>query len=458
MKILLIAPASGVWSGIGKKRMLDGRTFRFSLLSILTVAGLTPEGHEIRLVDEQVEDIPFGEKFDLVGVTAMTATAPRAYEISGYFRGKGVPVILGGFHPSLNPGEASQKSDAVVVGPASGAWPQAVKDAQEGKLKKIYYGKFDGHARVELPRQLMKRKKYLTANATYATLGCTHTCSYCSISAFYGAKRFHRDIGDVVDEVRGFREEFFMLLDDNLTQDREYAMELFRALAPLKKKWVTQASIEIADDGGLLSCMSAAGCTGIFAGLESFSKAALESQNKNIKPPEKYREAVKKLHSHGIYVEAGVMLGFDTDTKDVFADTLRMLDETGIDVIQVSIVTPLPGTRHFEDMKPRIRDFNWEHYGFKHAVFEPANMSAGELEAGSHWLIRNYYSPIRILKRIPGWLKVKGGIINIWYPLLLSLAYFERALSFKLKGYNPAANTGKTGSFSRALKKEFIKI
>lgn len=454
MKILLVAPSSGVWNGIGKRKIFDGRTFRFSLLPLLTVAALTPGRHDITLVDEQVEDIPQDQDFDMVGITVMTATSSRAYEISAAFRKKGVPVVLGGFHPSLNQDEALGHADAIVIGPAYKAWPEAVADAEAGRLKKRYYGIFDGKTRIRLPRNLMKPGKYITPNATCATLGCTNTCSFCSISAFYGAKRHYRGIGDVADEIAGFKDRFFMLLDDNLTQDRDYAIRLFKAIAPLEKKWVTQASIEIADDPGLLEAMAGAGCIGVFAGLESFSMAALASQNKNIKPPEKYREAVRKLHAHGMYVEAGVMLGFDVDTCDTFRDTLHMLDEAGIDVIQASIVTPLPGTRYFKDMEHRITDRNWEHYGFKHAVFTPAHMTQDELEAGSHWLIREFYSLFRIIRRIPGWLAVKDGYRNFWYPLLLNLAYFERTISFKLKGHDPA---GKRKGLAGRLKGIFVR-
>ncbi len=439
MKILLILPASGLWRGIGRKKLFNGKTFRFSLLSLLTIAALTPAGNSIRIIDEQIENPP-DEEFDIVGISVMTATAPRAYEISSYYRKKGSIVVLGGFHPTLNPAEAQSHADAIVVGHAYGAWQKLISDASHGVVKKIYRGFSMDSVPVPavpelLPRELMKRNHYLTVNATYATLGCRNSCSFCSINSFNNSGRFLRRIEHVAHEISTFKSRFFMFMDDNLTQDREYALELFGALAGLKKKWVTQASIEIADDPELLSMMSNAGCIGIFTGLETFSGKALKSHNKNIKSPESYCAAVEKIHACGIYVESGIMFGFDTDNRGVFSETLASLEKIGVDVIQASIVTPMPGTDLFKKMEARIKDRNWENYDFKHVVFEPALMSGEELSAGVQWLRREFYTPLRILRRLWRWIKMPG--LNFFYPLFLNIAYYGRAKSFKLKGYDP---------------------
>ncbi len=438
MKILLIAPSSGHWKGLGKKPFFNGKTFRFSMLSLLSVAALTPDEHEVIIIDEQVDDIPQDGNFDLVGITVMTATAPRAYEICHIFRRRSIPVVLGGFHPTFNIEEAGQHADCVVAGTAAGAWTKLLIDSANGQLKKIYHGDPNAAIPVSLPKHLLNKSKYISVNTIYATLGCRNECSFCSITAFYKGQRYQRPAEEVIANLRSFKEKFFMFIDDNLTQDRDYILQLLESITPLKKKWATQASIEIADDPQLLSAMHRAGCVGVFIGLESFSESALCSQNKRIKLPRYYKEAVRKIHDHGIVVEAGLIFGFDTDSVGIFEETLKVLDDIGMDAMQASILTPLPGTRLFEEMKDQIVDFNWEHYDYKYAVYDPALMSREELKAGLEWINKRFYSPWRILKRFFGWIFMPGGYRNFFIPLFLNIAYWGRQFQFKVKGYNPA--------------------
>jgi radical SAM superfamily enzyme YgiQ (UPF0313 family) len=438
MRILLIAPASGHWRGLGRRRVFNGRTFRFSMLSLLSVAALTPGGHTVRLIDEQLDEIPWGDPVDLVGITVMTATAPRAYEICRRFRAQGVPVVLGGFHPTFNIDEALQHAAAVVAGPAADAWPAAVEDAALGRLKPVYRGNPDAPVPQSLPRHLLNPRGYVSLQTCYATLGCRNRCAFCSITAFYEGRRYQRDITDIVRHLESFDDRFFMFIDDNLTQDRDYALRLFRAIAPLKKLWATQASVEIADDPELVAAMSDAGCVGVFIGLESFSEHALCSQNKTIRPPEYYREAVQTLHRHGMVVEAGLIFGFDGDGPEVFESTLAMLEDLGVDVMQASILTPLPGTRLFNEMRGRIVDVDWSHYDYKWAVFEPARMTRTDLMAGLEWINKRFYSPGRILRRLARWLTMPRGLGRFHIPLLLNAAYWGRQFQFGVKGYNPA--------------------
>ena len=433
MKILLISPSSGHWRGLGKKKVFNGKTFRFSMLSLLTVAALTPEEHVLKLIDEQVDDIPENENFDLVGITMMTATAPRAYELCQYFRERSVPVVVGGFHPTFNIEEANQYADAVVVGPAAGAWPQVLKDVEAKNLKKVYYGNPGEEMPAKLPKHLLNKSAYISVHTTYATLGCRNECAFCSITAFYGGQRYQRKIDDVVNELQSFDEKFFMFIDDNLTQDRQYILDLLKAITPLKKKWVTQASVEIADDAELLGAMRESGCAGVFIGLESFSESALCSQNKRIKSPQYYRESVRRIHDYGIFVEAGLIFGFDTDTAEVFESTLNMLDEIGD--IPVSVQTKLlrAGTKLFEQMKDRITDFNWEHYDYKYAVFKPAQMTQQDLEAGLQWINKKFYSSLRIVKRMLRWPAMPPGFKNMYFASALNIAYWGRQFQFKVR-------------------------
>ncbi len=439
MNILLIAPAAGNWRQIGRRRLFNGKTFRFSMLPLLTVASLSPRDARITLIDEQIDDLPDGP-FDLVGITAMTALAPRAYELCRHFRARGAKVVMGGYHASLNPEDALQHADAVVVGPAYGAWEQLCADLRNGALQRVYRGHFDAAAPRTLPRHLLQSRRYVTANATFATMGCRNHCRFCSIRAVHEGRFYARPVAEVVEEVAAFDGPFFMFVDDNLTQDRGYALELFRALKPLKKRWVTQAAVRTAEDAELLTAMQRAGCFGVFVGLETFNDDALTAQAKaDINSPARYRAAIAAFHAQGIYVEAGVMVGFDADTVDVFARTARMLEEVGVDAIQLAIVTPLPGTPLHKEMGERIFDANFEHYDFRHVVFTPKRMRSEELQAGADWIIRRFYSPSHILRRLTRWLTMPRGVRTAVYPLALNLAYYGRVKTFGIRGYDPAA-------------------
>jgi len=438
MKILLISPASGHWRQIGRRKLFNGKTFRFSMLSLLTVAKLSPPDAQIRLVDEQIEDIPVNDRYDVVGITCMTATAPRAFELCAYFKKRHIPVVLGGFFPSLNPQAALEHADAVVVGPAFEAWPRLCEDICSNRLERIYYGNPAGAVPATLPREMIQTGKYSTPNATYATMGCKNKCRFCSISAVYTAHHYTRPVDEVIGEIASFDSKFFMFVDDNLTQNRDYVLALLDKLAPLKKRWITQASIEIANDEELLTALAGAGCVGLFIGLETFNTHNLDQTEKGFNVPEKYKRAIGTIHRHGIFVESGVIFGFDNDTPVVFATTLKMLEKIGIDAIQVSILTPLPGTALYEEMKDRMIDDDYEHYDYRHVVFQPKQMYAEQLQAGADWVIRKYYAPWRILKRTLRWLCNPKGLSHFVYPFVLNWAYFGRTVAFGIKGYNPA--------------------
>lgn len=438
MRILLIAPASGPWRKLPKDGLFSGKTFRFSMLSLLSVARLSPPDARVRIVDEQVEDAPMEGKFDLVGITCMTATAPRAYELADHFRSRGISVVLGGFHPTLNPDEALGHSDAVVIGPAYGAWERAVADAERGHLEARYYGDPTGPAPADLPRQLIETDKYLTVNAVFASMGCARGCRFCSIAAFSRCRRMARPVNEVTGEIASFRKRFFIFVDDDLTQDRIYALQLMEALAPLGKRWVTQVSADAARDPELLDAMAAAGCIGVFVGVETFRKEALAGQGKEANRPEQYREAVRAFHRRGMFVEAGIMFGFDGDRPPVFRETLDALEHIGIDAIQASILTPLPGTPLHEEMHGRIVDWDWSHYDYRHAVYTPLGMTREQLQDGADWIIRAYYTPWRIMRRVVRWLCMPGSWRMLVYPLGLNLAYLGRVIRFGIKGRDPA--------------------
>jgi radical SAM superfamily enzyme YgiQ (UPF0313 family) len=440
MKILLIAPASGKWRNIGRAPVFNGRTFRFSLLSLLSVAAETPPDIEVQIIDEQIERIPWDEPVDLVGITCMTAAAPRAYEIAAQFRKRGVPVVLGGMHPSLCAEEAVLHAEAVVAGDAEGLWPRVIEEVCAGRSRGIYRNPTPPvlGALRRPPRHLLRQRGYAPLDAVQATRGCPHGCEFCSVAAYHRRIHRQRPVGEVADEIAGLPGRFFVFADDNLIADRAYARSHFAALRPLGKRWITQASVDMADDDAFVRLAAEAGCVGIFLGIETFSAANLDAVRKTCNHVDRYRAAIRRLHAHGIGVEAGIVLGFPHDQPDVFERTLRFLDELEVDVVLPSILTPLPGTPLFAQMDQRILDRDWTHYDFDHAVFRHPNMSTEDLEAGQAWLTREFYRPWRIARRVWRQLWRPRPFAALPFMAVVNAAFYGRVVRWHLRGWNPA--------------------
>jgi radical SAM superfamily enzyme YgiQ (UPF0313 family) len=416
---------------------------RFSVLPLTVVAALTPPEHEVVLCDENVEPLDFDADCDLVGVTFMTALAPRAYEIAAEFRKRGRVTVAGGYHPTFRPEEAAEHFDAVVAGEAEGAWQRVLDDAAAGRAHGVYRN--DGPcdmAAVPVPRRDLTdrtRDLYVTTNAVQTGRGCTHGCRYCSIAAFHGKTHRNRPLDAVLEELRALPRDM-MFVDDNIIADPDYARKLFRAMAPMKKRWVSQCSIEIADDPELLKLARKAGCRGLFIGVETMSEENLAAMDKGFNRAASYHRRIGAVRRAGIGVIAGMIVGLDGDDVGVFERTLRFLGRTRIDSLQLNIMTPLPGTPLFDAYEEagRVADRNWSHYDFRHVVMKPAKMTAGELQDGADWLYAQFYRLDRIL-----WRFARGvfsvGLVPAWVSLRLNLTYRHDNRREGVVGRNPAA-------------------
>jgi radical SAM superfamily enzyme YgiQ (UPF0313 family) len=459
MKILLVAPASGKWKEAAQTKLFTGKTFRFSLLSLLSVAAETPKEVKVEIVDEQIGAIPWRADFDLVGITCMTALAPRAYEIAARFRQQNIPVVLGGMHPTLCPEDAIPHADAIVVGDAEGIWGQVISDLKKGTLHKIYANdrQPDMAGLKKVPRSLLAKNSYATINAVQATRGCPNACEFCAVSAFHRQTQRRRPVKEVISEISGLPNKFVLFVDDNLTADRGYAARLFKGLVPLKKIWGAQSTIAIAEDPSLVRLAAESGCIGLFIGIETFSRENLSGVGKTCNRVEKYREAIRQFHSFGIAVEAGIVFGFDNDHPTVFQNTLRVLDKLKIDLIQASIFTPLPGTMSFGTMQQRIFDRDWNNYDFHSVVFQPKHMSPADLQGGHDWVTRRFYEPHRIARRLWHHAKRPRSLASMGYVAALNLAYYGRVLNWNIRGFNPAKRNGPLARYSTLENTEFLR-
>jgi radical SAM superfamily enzyme YgiQ (UPF0313 family) len=373
-----------------------------------------------------VEPIDFDVHADLIGISFMTYNAPRAYQIADRFRlEKGKPVIVGGYHPTLMPEEASQHADAVCVGDAEANLPRMMEDFAAGRLRPLYAGEPVPLSDLPIPRRdLIRRQDYAPIDVVQATRGCARRCSFCSVAAFHQYHFRSRPVDEVVAELKTLGPHI-LFMDDSITIDPAYAKHLFSEMIPLGKHWFSQCGIEIAEDEELLRLASLSGCRGLFVGFESLSQPGLRSWRKHTNVGKDYREAVRRLHAAGIAVFAGFVFGSDDDTPDVFPRTLEFLIEANVECLQATRMTPFPGTPLFEQMdrQGRILDKDWSHYDFGHVVFEPAQMRRETLDNGVAWVQRQFAARRRILRQAWRGLRYLDPMVVLRAVLPLNLAY-----------------------------------
>jgi len=376
-------------------------------LALMTVAALTPPGFDVAIADDIVEEIDFDADVDLVGITTLTASVYRAYEIADQFMARGVKVVLGGVHATLLPDEAAGHADTVVVGQAEGVWPQVCIDAKNGSLNRFYRNPdYCDLRNMPLPRRdLLRERDYLSINILQATRGCPNRCSFCSIHAVAGDTFRSRPVDDIISEIATFSNPLTLFVDDNIIGDPAFAKKLFKALIPMRITWLGQATLEIAEDDELLDLAAKSGCKLLIFGFESLSQEGIRKIGKaQSNQVSDYGEVINKVHARGIAVDGCFILGLDTDDNSVFERTVEFILENNIDIPHASILTPYPGTRLFKQLETegRLIHKDWRHYwpAGKEPVYRPKLMTVNELYEGQRFFWESIYSLRPIAKRL----------------------------------------------------------
>ncbi len=418
MKVAFISPA-------GAMHRYNGsffKTLHYAPLTLTTLASYLPEDVDVEIYDETVEKIPLDLDADLIGITAITGTAERAYRYAKYFRSKGIKVILGGPHPTLMPEEAINHADSVVVGFADNLIPAIIKDFKEGKLKKIYRANGVSLINKPLPRRdLLKKGRYITINSVEAVRGCIHTCKFCVIPTLMNYKLYKRPLREVIEEIEKLPGKEVIFIDVNLISDVRYAKELFKELAPLKKWWFGLVTVNIVKNEELFNLMVKSGCKGVLIGFESITPNSLKDINKAFNKVKEYKLVVDKLHDAGIGINGTFVFGADGDDRSVFERTVDAVVKLKIDLPRYAILTPFPKTPLWYELNEegRIFERSWSMYDVEHCVFKPRNMTPEELEEGLHWAWKETYSFMNIAKRISNSrvLWILSALTNIGYKI-----------------------------------------
>ncbi|MCF6171935.1 MAG: B12-binding domain-containing radical SAM protein [Bacteroidales bacterium] len=398
MKILLISPCPD-----------DNQRHESMAIPQLTlplIAGLTPQEHEIKIVEEvHNEVIDFDQEVDVVGISIMTQTAIRGYEIANEFKKRGKVVVFGGIHATVMPKEAILFGDAVVIGEAeNGLWEQVLHDIESHSLKEFY--KLDKYP--ELNHYVAPRRDLVQKVAGRFRLapietgrGCPYKCDFCTVPSSFGSKQRHKTVDCIIEDIESIEEKVLFFLDDNITINKKFARELFERMIPLKKYWVGQASANIVNDKELMKLARKSGCKGLLIGFESMTETGLNKYRKTFGSFEQNVQAIKTLQNNGIMTMASLVFGLDEDDKTVFDTAYNFIQKAKPAFLQACALTPYPGTAVFEKMKleNRILTDDWRQFDAKKVIISPKSMTADELQDGYSNIKDRVYSYPSILSR-----------------------------------------------------------
>lgn len=377
-------------------------------LALTSFAATTPEDWDLRYWDENLLDgrPPFQPMPELVGITVHLTFARRAFELAYWYRSRGSKVILGGLHVLSCPEECAPHADALAVGDGVQLWPRILADVESRRLQSKYVATYENNYREDpAPRRsILPRQSFLTTTSLIATRGCHNRCGFCYL-ATDGLRMPYRmrDPSQIAAEFEADDQPYGVFIDNNLGSNREYLSRLCHALRPLNRIWSAAVSIDVTDDPGLIRTMALAGCTGVFVGFESLTDENLADARKKTPKTADYARRVQILHENGIQVNGSFVLGFDHDTKDVFAGTAEWIEENRLECSTFHILTPYPATPLFKQMEAagRLLHRDWARYDTAHAVFRPKHMSPEELEQGYAWIYERLFSHASIWRRRP---------------------------------------------------------
>jgi len=374
------------------------------ILVLQQLAAATPRNHDVKLIDDRYDTTNYDADVDLVGISILTPSAPRAYNIADEFRKRGKTVVLGGYHPSALPKEAKQHADSVVIGEAESTWTQLLKDFENRNLESFYNTDLpvDPAAIPEPRNELLRIRPFISPVLT--SRGCPYHCSFCSLSHLYGSDYRPRPIKNIIQEIERIDRRFlYLCIDASLTIDIDYSKALFRAMIPLKKKFIAYGSAPpLLKDDDLLKLSKEAGCINWSIGFETICQKSLTKDANKAYNVKDYADIVKKIHEYDMNVFGTFVFGFDHDTPDIFDNTLNAVYDLGLDSAEFDILTPFPITRLFHQLEKegRILTYDWTKYDFHHVVFKPKNMTPKELFDGTAKVAKDFSSPIKSIQRI----------------------------------------------------------
>ena len=412
-------------------RLSNGKKFKrpFTLepLSIVTLAGLTPPNVELQFFDDRIEDIDYDQPTDLVGISVETFTALRAYQIARHYRMRGIPVVLGGFHPTLLPDEGLRYADSVVIGQAEDLWTKVLLDANKGKLKKRYSSNAVSQiTRTRIDRKMLKGKKYLPVTLVEFGRGCPYHCEFCDIPIFYKGRHDVRPVDEVVSEIIASGRKNVLVVDDNISARPYILLEFSKAVKPLNIRWASQAGITLAMHDDVLDAVAESGCVGFLIGFESIDKRNLKLIDKKTNFTIPYKKAIKKFHDRGIRIYGSFIVGYDFDTPKIIDRTVEFAIKNKIFIVNFNPLFPIPKTPLYNRMikEGRLRNKKWwldSNFRYGDFPFNVHSMSGDDLTKKCEEVKETFYSISSIIKRGVGSKTNFGNPLSALIYILINL-------------------------------------
>lgn len=375
---------------------------------------LKSKGYSVKIYFEDIKDIDYSEVYDsdLVGISTITSTAPRAYAIADKVRKAGIPLVLGGVHPTFLPEEALEHADYVVRGEGEETMLELMERIEAGEpldgvLGLSYNRDGEHHHNPDRPRicdldllpfpdfSLLEGVDKLKIIPISASRGCPFDCNFCSVTAMFGRRYRFRSVDSLIEEISRYKNNRLFFCDDNFTANLGHTKELLERMLRknLTPRWSAQVRVEVARDRELLELMKRARCTALFIGFESINPKTLEAYNKKQDVAD-IKECIKIIHRYGIKIHGMFVLGSDEDDVQTIRDTGKFANKMGIDTIQFSILTPLPGSKLYNqlDREERILTKEWDLYDGLHAVYEPQQLTPYQLQLETFKAMKKFYS------------------------------------------------------------------
>lgn len=374
-------------------------------LAIYTLVALTPEKHEVIVVNENIEKIDYELDVDLVAITVTVDVFSRAIQIASKFRNRGIPTIAGGIHISSQPQEAMKYFSSICVGMAERIWKKVLSDVEAGSLQKCYcdMDNIRGDEIVSPAYDKIDKSKYFYTNIISTSRGCPFKCDFCYNSSKNSPDYIKRPIENVLNEIKSLRSRHIMFIDDNFIGDIAWTKEFCKRINTLGLKWNCAVSVNILNHLDLLDMMKDAGCQSLFIGIESINANSIKSVHKVQNNIKNYDKLIKEIHDRNMMVNASIVFGLDDDDSSVFDTTLEWMIRRKVETVTAHILTPYPGTKLYKKMcdENKIFDFDLSHYNTANVVYYPNKMSPKELYDGYINFYKKFYSFKNIIKRIP---------------------------------------------------------
>ena len=418
-------------------------------LSLAILNGLTPRHHDIKVINDIVEEIEFSSDFDLVAITAMTTQIGRAYQIADHFRNLGVKVIIGGIHSTILPNEAKEHADSVVIGEVDNLWEEILNDFEKNQFKDFY----QDTSRPDLQKLILPRWDNMNLNIypkpmghklpkmpLFTTRGCVFNCKFCSVSKYFGKSFRFKPIEHVLKEIENTNTDSYLFVDDNIACNVDYSRDLFKELCKKNINWFSQISTTILKSPELIDLASQSGCTSLFIGIESINRESLKSISKGFNKVEQYEELFARLRKAGIKPFPSIIFGLDDDTPEQFITTIEFLMKNKIGNAYFWILTPLPGTELYNEMNKegRILSQDWSRYNLSDVVFQPKNFTPEELYDGYWKAFQAFFSLKNIAKRLFYNAPITKQPIDAFFRSLYYQLYYRN----KVKSYDHPLSGG----------------